>query len=119
MACAHPEQRRALQSGVRWVGLPPPAARDPRPRGKACGRPGTRQRGASRRDTSPAPLLRVMTSGSRGRHLARAEEPRLGGSPEPEGADGEATAMPSSPLRVAVVCSSNQNRSMEAHNILR
>ncbi|XDC83036.1 hypothetical protein R6Z07F_014211 [Ovis aries] len=31
----------------------------------------------------------------------------------------EAAAMPSSPLRVAVVCMSNVNRSMEAHRVLR
>ncbi|KAB1269133.1 hypothetical protein Cadr_000013054 [Camelus dromedarius] len=47
-----------------------------------------------------------MTSGRRGSHLARAEAARLGGSPEAGVADGAASAMPSSPLRVAVVCSS-------------
>ncbi|KAL4694045.1 hypothetical protein H8959_013310 [Pygathrix nigripes] len=57
-------------------------------------------------------------SGRGGRHFARAEALRWGGNPSWRAAGCGPAAMPSSRLRVAVVCSSNQNRSMEAHNIL-
>lgn len=111
-----------VRSPARQQGVGTPSVRGPAVRGgvgRLSGRrtyaPAARPDALRRR----RPRFRVMTSGRGGRHLARAEAARLGGSPEVGVADGAAAAMPSSPLRVAVVCSSNQNRSMEAHNILR
>lgn len=110
-----------VRSPARQQGVGTPSVRGPAVRGGVGRLPGRRTYAPAARPDAlrrRRPRFRVMTSGRGGRHLARAEAARLGGSPEVGVADGAAAAMPSSPLRVAVVCSSNQNRSMEAHNIL-
>ncbi|XP_049733573.1 RNA polymerase II subunit A C-terminal domain phosphatase SSU72 [Elephas maximus indicus] len=107
--------RLLLQSGCA-AALRPPLA------GVALSAGSVRPRRACRRFTSPPLHFRIVDFRpplppfwSRG-SAAAGWESRSGGVAV--AADGAAAAMPSSPLRVAVVCSSNQNRSMEAHNIL-